>query len=315
MFLTGFADEAGRDWDTQLKAVRELGWDHLDIRLIGDRFFAMVSEEEFERIAQDLKDAHIRVNCYGSGIANGETPVCSEEYFERSRKELLNAVPRMKKLGIPMIRGMSFQRAKENPDSPEVRKFVFERVNQFVDICADNGIVYAHENCYNYGGMSWEHTLRLLENIRHREAFALIFDTGNPPGSLDRRGPLPYHRQSAWEFYRQVREHVRYVHIKDATAFLRPDGKVDSPVYCFPGDGEGDVRAIVLDLMRRGYDGGFCMEPHIVFPPKPELPQEEKNRILTHRYKTYIAYCRRFEKLFRECREQVTEERKNDLHE
>ncbi len=313
MFLTGFADEAGRDWKSQLEATLELGWDHIDLRLVGNAFFALIPEADFERISQDLEEHRIIANCYGSGIANGETPVLLEASYEKALKELLAAIPRMKKLHIPMIRGMSFQRAKETPDSPEVRQFVFDRVNRLVDICADNGIVYAHENCYNYGGMSHEHTLRLLENIRHKEAFTLIFDTGNPPGALDRRGELPYKRQSAWEFYRQVRDFVSYVHIKDGTAFVKPDGTVNTPDYCFPGDGEGDVRAIVLDLLRRGYDGGFCMEPHLIFPPKPEVPEKERQEILARRYRTYIRYGKRFEELLESCREQLKDGKREGI--
>ena len=33
--------------------------------------------------------------------------------------------------------------------------------------------------------------------------------------------------------------------------------------YCYPGDGSGDVRAIMIDLLKTGYDGGFSIEPHV----------------------------------------------------
>lgn len=313
MFLTGFADEAGRDLESQIRATLELKWNHIDIRLIGDTFFAMLPESEFENLSSRLTESGITVNCYGSGVANGETPLFSPEHYERSRNELLQAIPRMKKLGIPMLRGMSFRRAKGDPDTPEIRKYVFEKVNEFVDICADNGIIYAHENCSNYGGCSFEHTLRLLENIRHKEAFTLIFDTGNPVGTMDRRGCDHSRRQSSWEFYRQIRDFVTYVHIKDGTAFVLPDGTVHKPEYCFPGDGEGDVKAIVLDLLRRGYDGGFCMEPHLVMVPGKELGEEEKKVFAEKRYRTYVAYARRFEKLLETCREQIAAEKRGEL--
>ena len=312
MFLTGFADEAGRDLESQIRATLELKWNHIDIRLIGETFFGMLPEAEFENLCSRLTESGISVNSYGSGVANGETMLFSQEHYERSRKELLQAIPRMKKLGIPMLRGMSFRRAKGDPDTPEIRKYVFEKVNEFVDICADNGIIYAHENCCNYGGCSFEHTLRLLDNIRHKEAFTLIFDTGNPVGAMDRRGCDYSRRQSSWEFYRQIRDFVSYFHIKDGTAFVLPDGTV-KPEYCFPGDGEGDIRAILLDALRRNYDGGFCMEPHIVMVPREELKPEEKKAFAEKRYRTYIGFSRRFEKLLESCREQVEAEKRGEI--
>ena len=129
MFLTGFADEAGRDLESQIRATLELKWNHIDIRLIGETFFGMLPENEFEDLCSRLSENRIAVNCYGSSIANGETLLFSQEHYERSRQDLMQAIPRMKKLGIPMLRGMSFRRAKGDPDTPEIRKYVFEKVN------------------------------------------------------------------------------------------------------------------------------------------------------------------------------------------
>ena len=94
---------------------------------------------------------------------------------------------------------------------------------------------------------------------------------------------------------------------------MLPDGTVNKPEYCFPGDGEGDVKAIVLDLLRRGYDGGFCMEPHMVMMPGKELGEEEKKVFAEKRYRTYVTYARRFEKLLETCREQIAAEKRGEL--
>ena len=75
--------------------------------------------------------------------------------------------------------------------------------------------------------------------------------------SDDRSKTSPYPKQSAWEFYRNVREHVVYVHIKDGIW----DATEKKVTFTHPGEGQGDVRRIVADLLARGYDGGFSMEP------------------------------------------------------
>ena len=184
----------------------------------------------------------------------------------------------------------------EKPDSPELEKIIFRKVRYLVEMCADHGIVYGHENCMNYGGLSHLHTLKLLENVNH-ENLKLIFDTGNPTFNYRYIGPGPHPLQSAWEFYRNVREHIVYVHIKDGLALPREDGVRPDAVYTFAGDGAGDVRAIVRDLCKNGYDGGFSMEPHIAAVFHAENPDQSADDV---RYNSYVEYGRKFEKLLKE---------------
>jgi len=132
----------------------------------------------------------------------------------------------------------------------------FQRVKIINGMFADAGITAVHENCMNYGGMGWTFTLKLIENV---PGLKLVFDTGNPVASDDRTKPKPYAKQSAWEFYSHVKEHVAYVHIKDG----HWDAKNNKSIFTYPGEGQGDVRRIVKDLLSHGYDGGISIEPHM----------------------------------------------------
>ena len=67
-----------------------------------------------------------------------------------------------------------------------------------------------HENCMNYGGMSWKHTLELVDAIPDRN----WFDTANPAFNRDRSKEGKPWQDS--EFYRQVRDHIAYIHVKVA---------------------------------------------------------------------------------------------------
>ncbi|MBQ9788772.1 MAG: sugar phosphate isomerase/epimerase [Lentisphaeria bacterium] len=299
MFLTGFADEAGGDLAVQIKATQELGWKFIESRGINGKNLATLSDEEFEKVSAQLNEAGIKINCYGSAIANWAKHPRKQEDFEASKMELLNAIPRMQKLGIKMLRGMSFATpTDEEPDSPELEKIIFAKVNELVKICEDAGIIYGHENCMNYGGLSFKHTLKLLENIKSPN-LKLIFDTGNPVFNYRWIGEKPYPLQSSWEFYQNVKEFIAYIHIKDGTALPKADG-VTRPEcnFCYAGDGEGDVRAIVIDLRKSGYDGGFSIEPHIASVYHAETRSEDKAAIS---YNSYIEYGKRFEKLLRDC--------------
>ena len=300
MFLTGFADEAGASLAVQIKATRELGWKFIETRNLDGKNLASLTDAEFEDVCAQLDAAGISFNCYGSAVANWNKHPRCEEAFEQSKKELFAAIPRMHKLGIKIIRGMSFLTpVDEQPDSPALEKIIFAKVGELVKICEDNGIIYGHENCMNYGGLSYVHTLKLLDNIKS-PALKLIYDTGNPVFNYRRIGFAPYALQSGWEFYRNVREFITYVHIKDGTALPREDGVRPDCKYCWAGDGSGDVRAIVKDLREYGYDGGFSMEPHVAAVFHDEA-KEESDSLDKIKYESYVEYGRRFEKLLRDC--------------
>lgn len=293
MFLTGFADEASKDFREQIRVTKELNWTFIESRGIGDKTLGTLTDAEFDEIAGLLDASGVRINCYGSPIGNWSRHPRSQADFEKDLEDLRVAIPRMKKLGIKMLRGMSFLITKdETPDSPELEEIIFRKVNEYVRICEENGIVYGHENCMNYGGLSHLHTLKLLDHVKSPN-FRLIFDTGNPVFNARHIGTPPYPMQSAWEFYRAVREFIVYVHIKDGVVFSPEERR-----YTWAGDGCGDVRAIITDLRENGYDGGFSMEPHMgtVYHDASAKSSTEMSRSAI-----YVEYGRRFEKLLRDC--------------
>ena len=304
MFLTGFADEASHDLKKQISATRELGWKFIEARFIGEKFLGFLTDEEFEKALETISGSGITFNCYGSGVANWSKAPRSDEDFAVTKNELLTSIPRMQKLGIKLLRGMSFKlTGDEQFDSPELEKIIFRKVNELVKICADAGIIYGHENCMNYGGQSYIHTLRLLDNIKS-DNFKLIFDTGNPIFTFRRIGQPPYRLQSTREFYENVREFIYYVHIKDAVSIIKPDGGVQT-TFKFAGEGNGDIPWILTDLFKRGYDGGFSIEPHVATVFHANDNPEDSELQARRKYETYIDYGRRFEALIRKCRQEA----------
>lgn len=302
MFLTGFADEAGKAVETQIKATRALGWRNIELRAAGEKNLSTMSDAEFDEMHGLLKDAGVKINCFGSGIANWAKSPLDEKDFDASVKELKDALPRMKKLGTDIVRGMSFKILDVATfDSPELEKTIFGKVSQLVKICEDAGIIYGHENCMNYGGQSHVHTLRLLENIKS-PAFKLIFDTGNPVFTFNRIGPRPHKLQDAFKFYRNVREFIYYVHIKDGVPEA-PENDVDRPAtkFTFAGEGNGKVREILTDLKKHGYDGGFSMEPHLETVFHENDDKADSELAAKRKFETYVEYGKRFEKLLKEC--------------
>jgi sugar phosphate isomerase/epimerase len=308
MYLTGFADEAARDIEGQIRATKALGWSHIEARNVNGVNIHDLSDEAFDAVASKLEDAGIRVNCFGSAIANWAKSV--EDPFDITLDEVKRAIPRMQRLDTRLIRIMSYAvpPGRDLDDVASLQAAVlheeerFRRLRVIQEMFAEAGITPVHENCMNYGGMSWQHTLRLVENV---PGLKLVFDTGNPVFTDDRARPHAGRaKQSSWEFYTRVKEHIAYVHIKDGEYVAESDGLFPEVNYTFPGEGDGDVRRIVKDLLESGYDGGFSIEPHL------SVVHHDRSDDAAHarspeerRFNNYVEYGRRFERMMAEIRE------------
>lgn len=296
MYFTGFADEAGNSIEIQIKATLALGWNYIESRSINNINTTDISDLDFDHVCEKLNENDVKINCFGSAIANWSKDPRDDAGFQENLESLHRAISRMQRLGVKYLRGMSFKIVKDvEPDSPYIEKNVLEKLSLLVKICEDAGIMYLHENCMNYGGLSYFHTLRLLDKLNSPN-FRLVFDTGNPVGTDNRVGKSPYKKQSSWEFYSNVREFIEYVHIKDCIFIKETDQIFPELHFTFPGEGHGDVRRIVHDLIKTGYDGGFSIEPHlsVVHHAQVEKPIE------VIRYQNYIEYGMKFMNLFRE---------------
>ncbi len=295
MYYTGFADEASAGIEGQIKATKELGWKYIESRAIDGVNIHDIPEEKFEEVASKLEESGIEINCFGSAVANWSRSPLTDKDFQETTEQLKRALVRMKRMNCTMIRGMSFKAQWDRSAwDAEVEELVFRKVNYLVKMCEDAGVLYLHENCNNYGGMSWRHTLKLLDHVKSPN-FKLVFDTGNPVLNFDRsEGDALEKPQSAWVFYSHVKEFIHYVHIKDAIfEGKNNDGGFNRATFTFPGEGEGDVKQIVTDLLANGYDGGFSMEPHM----KVVIHEESPEQNATKRFDNYVEYGRRFMKM------------------
>jgi sugar phosphate isomerase/epimerase len=291
MYFTGFADEAADRLEDQIRATRELGWRWIESRKIGTANIHDLPDADFERVVEALAGSGIGINCFGSAIANWGKPI--DQPVASSLAEVRRAIPRMQRLGARLVRIMSFAILPGRGPEDQMEAERFERLRVITGMFADAGIQAVHENCNNYGGMGWTYTRRLLDQV---PGLKLVFDTGNPVHDDDRaRGPgadgaVP--KQSSWEFYEHVRDAIAYVHIKDAVW----DKATRQCRHTFPGEGQGDVRRILADLLARGYDGGFSIEPHLaVVHHDPSITSPDAIR-----YVNYVDYGKRWMQLFAE---------------
>lgn len=253
----GIGDEAGNRLESQIQAAHDLGWKHLEARNITLEGFPKANlhdlpDAAFDRAEELLGRAGLSVYCFASTIGNWAKNV--EDPFEITLAEVDRAIPRMRRLGSRYVRVMSY-RVREGADLMEEERF--RRMREVTRRFLDAGIQPLHENCMNYGGMSWRHALRLLEAV---PGLKWVFDTANPVFNPDRTRPEPQPRQDPWEFWTQVRDVSEHIHIKDAR-WVATRNDAD---YHWPGEGDGAVQRILEDAFRRGYAGALSIEPHMV---------------------------------------------------
>lgn len=293
--FSGFADEAADGIAAQLEALSSLGWNRLEARNVDGMNLVDLPDREFEAVAAACAEAGVAIDCFGSTVANWSRDPRSDEDYESSVDELSRALPRMARLGTRYIRGMSFRAIKDaRPDSEEIEESVVRKLQRLVGMCADAGVVYLHENCSNFGGLSWEHSLRLVERL-DSPAFRLVFDTGNPVGLYDRRG-MPWRLQDPLEFFLKVRDFVDRIHIKDAIFIAPTEGIFNEMEYRWPGEGDARIREILVAAISSGFDGAISIEPHMatVYHSSSGAANAEA------RFENFVEYGRRFESLYGE---------------
>jgi len=271
VFFTGISDEAGQAIDVQIKAHQELGWTHLELRLVDGENLTAVSDAKFDEVYEKVTAAGMGVSCFGSALANWARPITCDPQIDVD--DLTRAIPRMHRFGTRFIRVMSYPNDKDNPLSDSAwRDEAVKRLKVWARMAEDAGIILAHENCSGWGGQSAEHSNILLGEV-DSPALKVVFDTGNP---------VTY-GQDSWDYYQTVSKDIVYVHIKDAK-------KVDGEdVYTYCGEGDGCVKEIVGDLLANGYAGGLSIEPHLAAVIHTGASTKDEAEL----YGSYVEYGRR----------------------
>lgn len=287
MYLTGIADEAGAPIEAQIRATQELGWTTIEARNVQVEGFEKgnlhdIPDAAFEVVAARLEEAGLGVCCFGSTIGNWAKQITDP--FEPTLEEVRRAIPRMQRLGTKFIRIMSYAIREDSEDQIEEERF--RRLREITKMFLDAGVQPVHENCMNYGGMGWPFALKLLENV---PGLKWVWDTGNPIFNPDRTKPKPWPRQDPWEFYQKVKPWVVHVHVKDC---VWNDARNNAD-YKYPGEGDGQVRRVLADLLASGYEGGISIEPHLAVVFHDDSVKSDAEAT----YQTYVEYGRRLGKL------------------
>ncbi|MBM3189795.1 MAG: sugar phosphate isomerase/epimerase [Chloroflexi bacterium] len=238
--LSGFADEISDDLDVQLDVLGKLEIRFLEFRGVWGKNVLALTDEEVARVREALRRRGVGVSAIGSPIGKIKIDDPFEPHLEAFRRALRLA----KYFDSPYIRLFSFFVPEGQADA--YRPQVMERMRALLDEAQGHDVVLLHENERHIYGDTPERCLDILKTMASPQ-MRMTFDPHNFLQCGVRR---PYE-----EAYALLKEHVAYMHIKDAIA---AEGRTVPA-----GQGDGQIPEILRDLTARGYDGFASLEPHL----------------------------------------------------
>ncbi|MGC8971392.1 MAG: sugar phosphate isomerase/epimerase family protein [bacterium] len=238
--LSGFGDEISFDFEEQLMVLKEEEIGYLELRSALGKNVVALTEEDSHKIKEMLDKYGIKISAIASPIGK----VRAREDMEGQKEKLQNAIKLAHFFETPYVRIFSFY-PEEGMSIEELRKISLERLGELVKIAEKEGIILLHENEKKIYGDTPERCLDILKSINSPNLKA-VFD----PSNFIQCGVKPFR-----EAYLPLESYIEYVHIKDAHF---SDG-VEVPA----GEGDGEIKEILLSLKKKGREYFLSLEPHL----------------------------------------------------
>ena len=237
--ISGFADEIDPSLDKQIEVIKKLGISHIEMRGVDGKGLVEYPLDEVKKIKEKLDANGIKLSAIGSPIGKIQITDAFEEHFELFK----HTVEIAKIMETPYIRMFSFFM----PEGEEPEKYkdeVFRRLGMFVDYAKQQDVILLHENEKEIYGDVAVRCKEILDEFAC-DHFRAVFDFAN----------FVQCKQDTKEAYEMLKPYISYIHIKDA---MWESGKVVPAGY-----GDGNVKEILADLVKNGYNGVFSLEPHL----------------------------------------------------
>jgi sugar phosphate isomerase/epimerase len=234
--LSGFGDEIAPDLERQVEVLSAVGVHALELRSAWGLNVIDISAEQLRGAAAVLDRGGVAVSAVASPV--GKAPVTGDLELE------------LRPIDV------------EGEDADQHRDQVLRAMAEFARRASRRGVMLVHENESYIFGDTAERCSDLVESVGS-PSLRLAFD----PANFVQVGERPY--TDAWPV---LREHVEHLHIKDAVAVDRsrhspyparvPDEVLMESIR-LPGEGDGELRPLLGDLEKRGFEGYLTLEPHL----------------------------------------------------
>ncbi len=238
--ISGFGDEISSDFETQLRCKADMGIHAIVLRGLWDTNIIDLNEDQKQKAKEILERYEFQVSSIGSPVGKCQLDAPPHEEIERFRRAVDMAVFFQSKY----IRVFSFYPPEGDPLDIHTDA-VLERMRTFVEMAREAGVVMVLENEKGLYGERGDRVAQILNAIDAPE-LKMAFD----PANFVQAGQRPF--DECWPL---VKEHVIYLHVKDA---VLEDGHVVPA-----GQGDGQFPQLLAALKERGYTGFASLEPHL----------------------------------------------------
>ncbi len=237
--ISGFADEIDSSFDVQLRVLKELGQDYLELRGADGIGVADFTDEKAKELKEKMKAAGIQVSAIGSPI--GKIGILDDfaPHFEKFKRIVALA----HFFETSYIRMFSFYLPDENKPE-DYRDEVFNRLKQMISYAEKENVVLLHENEKGIYGAMAAQCKDMFTNL-YGDHFQCIFDFAN----------FIQCKQETISAYELLRPYIAYFHVKDA---LWESGEV-----VLPGTGDGKISEIFNMAEENCFNGFLSLEPHL----------------------------------------------------
>ncbi len=239
--LSAFGDEIAADVDEQLRVLNELGIGYLELRSAWGTNVLELSDDEVGRLVERCEASSVKVSCVGSPI--GKSPI--DGPIEKVVDDLKRILDVARMVGTDRVRVFSFYPEVDGLQSERVEESV-SRLRVMAEVASERDVVLWLENEGGLVGDVPERCRTLVESVNSPN-LRYVWDTGNYPQmgfarSVDIGWPL-------------LGEYTECVQVKDA--------KVSDGTITVAGEGDGQVRELLVNLRDAGYVGFLALEPHL----------------------------------------------------
>lgn len=241
--LSAFADEVTDDFLEQVKYLTGEQVGYIEPRFINKKNIMDLTKNELNEAKKMIQDHGLKVSAIGSPIGK----VKLDEPFQPHLDKFNHVVDLAMFFETPYIRMFSYY-APEGQNIDDYRDQVMERMAAKVDVLKDVDVTMVHENEANIYGHTPEHCVDIVKTVDSPK-LRLVYD----PANFVWGEKILDNVESCWPI---MKPYVVHIHIKDWKLGAKDVGSI-------PGEGDGQIKELLAELVAIDYDGCLTMEPHL----------------------------------------------------
>lgn len=241
--LSAFADEVTDEFKAQVEYLASEQIGYIEPRFINKKNIMELTKSELMEARKMLREFGIKVSAIGSPIGK----VRLDEPFEPHLDKFKHAIDLAIFFETPYIRMFSYY-PPEGKNINDYRSHVLERLAKQADIISGTEVTMVHENEAGIYGHTAQNCVDIIEAIGSPK-IRLAYD----PANFVWGEKITNNVETCFSI---MKPYVVHVHIKDWKLGSKDTGSI-------PGQGDGQIKELLQELVVMKYDGCLTMEPHL----------------------------------------------------